>query len=161
MHWLITLHKANRNGILADEMGLGKTAQTCVFLNYLYQSGRVTAPTIVVAPASLLDNWVKELEAWAPFLAPDRVMKYHGKQAERREMAFQFLNSLETDDRYLVMVTSLNTLTSKWDMQYLRQIRPVAYLVVDEAHSLKNRDSLVYKKLNKTLKCDRRLLLTG
>ncbi|PHJ17515.1 snf2 family [Cystoisospora suis] len=161
VHWLITLHKANRNGILADEMGLGKTAQTCVFLNYLYQSGRVTAPTIVVAPASLLDNWVKELEDWAPFLAPDRVMKYHGKQAERREMAFQFLNSLETDDRYLVMVTSLNTLTSKWDMQYLRQIRPVAYLVVDEAHSLKNRDSLVYKKLNKTLKCDRRLLLTG
>ncbi|CBZ53253.1 putative SNF2 family helicase [Neospora caninum Liverpool] len=161
VHWLITLHEANRNGILADEMGLGKTAQTCVFLNYLYQSGILTSPTIIAAPASLLDNWMKELEVWAPFLAPDRVMKYHGKQTERREMAVQFLDSLDSDDKFLVMVTSINTLTSKWDIQYLRQIRELSYLVVDEAHSLKNKDSLVYKKLNKTLKCDRRLLLTG
>ncbi|PFH33121.1 SWI2/SNF2-containing protein [Besnoitia besnoiti] len=161
VHWLVTLHEANRNGILADEMGLGKTAQTCVFLNYLYQSGRLTSPTIIAAPASLLDNWMKELEVWAPFLAPDRVMKYHGKQTERREMAFQFLDAMESDEKILVMVTSLNTLTSKWDMQYLKQIRPLSYLVVDEAHSLKNKESLVYKKLNKVLKCDRRLLLTG
>nr|CEL74711.1 TPA: SNF2 family helicase, putative [Toxoplasma gondii VEG] len=161
VHWLLTLHESNRNGILADEMGLGKTAQTCVFLNYLYQSGRVSSPTIIAAPASLLDNWMQELEAWAPFLAPDRVLKYHGKQMERREMALQFLDALDSEEKVLVLVTSLNTLTSKWDVQYLKQIREVAYLVVDEAHSLKNKDSLVYRKLNRTLKCERRLLLTG
>ncbi|KEP59830.1 UNVERIFIED_CONTAM: SWI2/SNF2-containing protein [Hammondia hammondi] len=161
VHWLLTLHESNRNGILADEMGLGKTAQTCVFLNYLYQSGRLASPTIIAAPASLLDNWMHELEAWAPYLAPDRVLKYHGKQMERREMALQFLDALDSEEKVLVLVTSLNTLTSKWDVQYLKQIREVAYLVVDEAHSLKNKDSLVYRKLNRTLKCERRLLLTG
>ncbi|KAF8819151.1 SWI2/SNF2-containing protein [Cardiosporidium cionae] len=160
VHWLLTLHNADRNGILADEMGLGKTAQTLVFLNYLYYSGKITAPTIIATPASLLDNWLKEINAWAPILK-DRVMKYQGKQSERREMVLEFLRQMGENCRYYILLTSINTLTSKWDIQYLKRIWPVAYLVVDEAHSLKNNNSLIYRKLDRKISCERRLLLTG
>eukprot|EP00922_Rhytidocystis_sp_ex-Travisia-forbesii_P061837 GHVS01091577.1.p1 GENE.GHVS01091577.1~~GHVS01091577.1.p1 ORF type:complete len:1426 (+),score=210.87 GHVS01091577.1:226-4503(+) len=211
MQWLMALHVNDRNGILADEMGLGKTAQTCSFLNHLYTSGMLgVQTTIISAPASLLDNWIVELRKWAPDL---RAVKYHGRQTDRREMAFDILNryarakedekeaaespsspgsasrrSRATSQRsgtgspgmrssadsggassdasgegdpYDVIVTSMQTLTNKWDEQYLRELRPVAYLVVDEAHSLKNKDALTYRKLNKLVRSDRRLLLTG
>nr|AGZ15734.1 helicase [Eimeria maxima] len=160
VHWLASLHKANRNGILADEMGLGKTAQTCVFFNYAYSSGLLSTPTLVAAPASLVDNWVRELEMWAPHLA-GRVVKYAGKQAERRTLALQCIESLQSANPFRVLVASVNSLSNKWDLQYLRQLRPFAYLVVDEAHALKNKDSQVYRNINKVAKCERRILLTG
>ncbi|KAL8433885.1 hypothetical protein ACSSS7_003546 [Eimeria intestinalis] len=160
VHWLTAMHRANRNGILADEMGLGKTAQTCVFFNFAYSSGLLATPTLVAAPASLVDNWVRELEMWAPFLA-GRVVKYAGKQAERRSLALACIESLQGPQPFCVLVASVNSLSNKWDVQYLRQLRPFAYLVVDEAHALKNKDSQVYKNINKMAKCERRILLTG
>ncbi|KAL8271030.1 hypothetical protein Esti_005015 [Eimeria stiedai] len=160
VHWLAAMHRANRNGILADEMGLGKTAQTCVFFNFAYSSGLLSTPTLVAAPASLVDNWVRELETWAPFLA-GRVVKYAGKQAERRSLALECIESLQGPQPFCVLVASVNSLANKWDVQYLRQLRPFAYLVVDEAHALKNKDSQVYKNINKMARCERRILLTG
>lgn len=160
VHWLAAMHRANRNGILADEMGLGKTAQTCVFFNYAYSSGLLTTPTLVAAPASLVDNWVRELETWAPHLS-GRVVKYAGKQSERRNLAFECIESLQGSRPFRVLVASVNSLSNKWDVQYLRQLRPFAYLVVDEAHALKNKDSQVYKNINKMARCERRILLTG
>ncbi|CDJ43476.1 SNF2 family helicase, putative [Eimeria tenella] len=160
VHWLVSMHKANRNGILADEMGLGKTAQTCVFFNYAYSSGLLSTPTLIAAPASLVDNWVRELETWAPHLA-GRVVKYAGKQSERRNIALECIDSLQGSTPFRVLVASVNSLSNKWDVQYLRQLRPFAYLVVDEAHALKNKDSQVYKNINKMARCERRILLTG
>lgn len=160
VHWLAAMHRANRNGILADEMGLGKTAQTCVFFNYAYSSGLLTTPTLVAAPASLVDNWVRELETWAPHLS-GRVVKYAGKQSERRNLALECIESLQGSRPFRVLVASVNSLSNKWDVQYLRQLRPFAYLVVDEAHALKNKDSQVYKNINRMARCERRILLTG
>lgn len=138
----------------------GKTAQTCVFFNYAYSSGLLSTPTLIAAPASLVDNWVRELETWAPHLA-GRVVKYAGKQSERRNIALECIDSLQGSTPFRVLVASVNSLSNKWDVQYLRQLRPFAYLVVDEAHALKNKDSQVYKNINKMARCERRILLTG
>ena len=131
-----------------------------MFFNYAYSSGLLSAPTLVAAPASLVDNWVREFEMWAPHLC-GRVVKYAGKQSERRSLALQCIESLQTQEPFRVLVASVNSLSNKWDIQYLRQLRPFAYLVVDEAHALKNKDSQVYKNINKKAKCERRILLTG
>ena len=138
----------------------GKTAQACVFFNYAYSSGLLTTPTLVAAPASLVDNWLRELDMWAPHLS-GRVVKYAGKQSERRSIAFECIDSLQGPNPFCVLVASVNSFSNKWDVQYLRQLRPFAYLVVDEAHALKNKDSQVYKNINRMAKCERRILLTG
>ncbi|CAI7814938.1 unnamed protein product [Closterium sp. NIES-54] len=63
--------------ILADEMGLGKTVQAVVLLGLLGHLDNNPGPHLVVAPASLLDNWQRELQLWCPQL---RVVLYHGGQ---------------------------------------------------------------------------------
>ena len=90
VNFLLLLDEQDVPGaILADEMGLGKTAQTIAYLacsragNALPASADVAKemrrrrnePALVVAPASLLENWRRELTTWAPAL---RVGFYHG-----------------------------------------------------------------------------------
>ncbi|CAE7341272.1 SRCAP, partial [Symbiodinium necroappetens] len=94
LHWLATLHDKQFNGILADEMGLGKTIMTIALLAHLavqnlgsmclllllkvqFDAGilarkEVWGPHLVVVPTSLLMNWVKELQKWAPALQERR-----------------------------------------------------------------------------------------
>eukprot|EP00920_Eleutheroschizon_duboscqi_P037327 GHVT01089498.1.p1 GENE.GHVT01089498.1~~GHVT01089498.1.p1 ORF type:complete len:671 (+),score=187.14 GHVT01089498.1:190-2013(+) len=142
-------------------MGLGKTAQTCSFLSVLYGSGRLTRPSVIAAPASLVDGWASELQRWAPALG-GRAVVYRGKQAERRRLILDFLGGVDGGPSApCILVTSTSTLASKWDEAFLRQLRPLGYLVVDEAHALKNRNALSYKRFNKVLQAERRLLLTG
>eukprot|EP00439_Symbiodinium_sp_Y106_P043188 s3023_g5.t1 len=93
LHWLATLHDKQFNGILADEMGLGKTIMTIALLAHLAVQNlgsmhlivlappfdasvltrkEVWGPHLVVVPTSLLMNWVKELQKWAPGLKERR-----------------------------------------------------------------------------------------
>ena len=59
------LYRNKLNGILGDEMGLGKTVQATALIGQLHHVGKVQ-PTIVVAPASVLENWEREVTAWLP-----------------------------------------------------------------------------------------------
>ncbi|KAG9326228.1 hypothetical protein KVV02_001112 [Mortierella alpina] len=84
--WLWELHCQGAGGIIGDEMGLGKTIQIISFLAGLLYSGKLDAPVIVVCPATLLKQWVKEFHRWWP---PMRVAilhssgsGMHSKQAE-------------------------------------------------------------------------------
>ena len=54
--------------LLADDMGLGKTVQAVAALRLLAARGEV-GPSLVIAPASLLDQWRRELARWAPELS--------------------------------------------------------------------------------------------
>src|SRR5690606_13448657 len=56
--WLWYLHQQNLGGVLADEMGLGKTLQALAVLAALPRNAETTR--LVVAPASLLENWRRE-----------------------------------------------------------------------------------------------------
>ncbi|KAJ1968829.1 DNA repair protein rhp26 [Dispira parvispora] len=89
LRWLWELHNQKVGGILGDEMGLGKTVQIAAFLGSLYhsrvlerrvepqaagQSTTVPVPTLIVCPATIMKQWVKEFHRWWP---PLRVMVLH------------------------------------------------------------------------------------
>ncbi|MGO0603625.1 DEAD/DEAH box helicase [Brevibacterium linens] len=62
--WLALLYSCRLGGILADDMGLGKTLQTLALIKH----AKASAPFLVVAPTSVVPNWVKEATAFTPDL---------------------------------------------------------------------------------------------
>lgn len=82
--WLDYLYKNDLGGCLADDMGLGKTLQTIALLTMIY-GGKETeepGPTLIVMPRTLLFNWEKELEKFAPQLTH---YTYYGLQRDLKE----------------------------------------------------------------------------
>ena len=174
--WLYLVHSFDMNAILADEMGLGKTVQALAFLVLLQQHG-VEGPHLVVVPASTLENWKRELEAWCPTFS---VLVYYGTQREREEIrsrvsphVLQYrpppspqskdgdaaTAAAEEGPAYNVVLTTYTVAVAKRDRAFLRRCR-FCYFVVDEAHNLKNAGSKRYEALL-TTPCAHRLLLTG
>ena len=72
--WLWELYSQQVGGIIGDEMGLGKTIQAISFLAGLHYSKKITKPVIVVAPATVMKQWVNEFHTWWP---PFRVSILH------------------------------------------------------------------------------------
>ena len=73
--WLQHLRAHDAGGVLADDMGLGKTLQTIAHIVAEKEAGRLDLPALVVAPTSLMGNWQRELQRFAPYL---RVVVMHG-----------------------------------------------------------------------------------
>lgn len=74
VQWLAELYKQSVGGIIGDEMGLGKTVQLIALIAALHCSKKLKRPVIVVAPATLLRQWVSEFHRWWP---PLRVAILH------------------------------------------------------------------------------------
>ncbi|EEA24894.1 DNA repair protein rhp26 [Talaromyces marneffei ATCC 18224] len=74
VQWLWELYQQQVGGIIGDEMGLGKTIQVISFLAGLHHSRKLTKPVIVVAPATVMKQWVTEFHRWWP---PFRVSILH------------------------------------------------------------------------------------
>lgn len=74
VQWLWELYQQQVGGIIGDEMGLGKTIQIISFLAGLHHSGKLQKPVIVVAPATVMKQWVTEFHRWWP---PFRVSILH------------------------------------------------------------------------------------
>ena len=68
-------------GVCADEMGLGKTLQTVALLSYMKQERKMTGPSLVVCPLSVLSSWMAELARWAPHL---RAVRLHTSNAQQK-----------------------------------------------------------------------------
>ncbi|KAA9394688.1 DEAD/DEAH box helicase [Kocuria coralli] len=67
--WLCALRELDLGGILADDMGLGKTVQViAMFVRTLAEAPATTRPFLVVAPTSVVPNWVSEIRKFAPGL---------------------------------------------------------------------------------------------
>ncbi len=149
--WLWHLHRHDLGGILADEMGLGKTLQALALLAALNppaatgQPARPRAPSLVVCPASLLENWRREAVRFAPQL---RVFVHH---ADRR------LTSPADVGAYDLVITSYGTLAR--DQSLFAAVR-FALVVADEAQHIKNRRSQNAAAL-RALQARARFLLTG
>jgi len=153
LNWLVLMHKQSLNGILADEMGLGKTIQTIAFLTHLKETGE-EGPHLIVVPSSTMDNWRKELEAWAPGV---KVVTYWGSQDERRHLRLQLV---QDELQYDVILTTYNMVISSAEDRVLFKKMAFCYIVFDEAHMLKNMASQRYEQLMK-IRGRRKLLLTG
>lgn len=145
LNWLQFLREYQFNGILADDMGLGKTLQTLTHLLLEKQSGRMTQPTLVVAPTSLMGNWRREAARFTPEL---RVQVIHGTDRHQH-----FDNVANYD-----LILTTYPLMVRDEEQYLQHT--FHYLILDEAQAIKNAASRTTQIIY-GLKARHRLCLTG
>lgn len=143
--WLQYLREQQLSGILADDMGLGKTAQALAHLLIEKQSGRMDKPSLVVLPTSLIFNWKREAERFAPQL---KLLSLHGK-----ERAEHFPSIPEHD----VVLTTYPLL---WRDEDALAEHEYHLLILDEAQTVKNVSSQAAQVVRK-LKTRHRLCLTG
>ncbi len=170
VNWMRLLHETQVNGVLADDMGLGKTVQAAAFLGWLQHRARQAGhasllPHLIVVPASTLSNWQKELARCCPNL---RVLTYHGSQSERyqlrqqwrqAEAAFERRGGEHACDVLLSTYTIFEREAGGDDRSFLNK-QHFSYLVLDEAHCIKNPASSRYENLSR-LRSKHRLLLSG
>nr|GAT42969.1 predicted protein [Mycena chlorophos] len=150
LNWMVSLHHNGLNGILADEMGLGKTLQTISFLSYLKFHKDTHGPHLVVVPKSTLQNWAREFERWSPDF---NVVLLTGNKEERAEIV---ANRLLPQD-FEVCITSYEICLI--EKSALKKFS-FEYIVIDEAHRIKNVDSIL-SQIVRSFMSRGRLLITG
>lgn len=155
LNWLILTWCKENSVILADEMGLGKTIQTICFLYYLFKEQLLHGPFLCVVPLSTMTAWQREFTIWAPEM---NYVTYLG-DVQSRELIRQYEWSFDSSKRlkFNAILTTYEILLK--DKTFLGGISWAA-LLVDEAHRLKNDDSLLYKALY-DFDTNHRLLITG
>jgi non-specific serine/threonine protein kinase len=144
--WLATIHALGLGGCLADDMGLGKTIQVIALLLRLKEAGSA-APSLVVAPTSLLGNWEAELERFAPDL---EVLVAHRSALGGSSLEPE---QLEGVDVVLTTYGTLPRLGVLFERRY-------PLVVIDEAQAIKNPSTRQAKAVRR-LDADARLALTG
>ena len=161
--WLGYLESLGLNPCLADDMGLGKTATTIVLLlneknrddtdrasdGAVATKGIAPAPTLLIAPTSVLGNWRKEIERFAPDL---RAVIHHGAGRLTKEADFK-AQTWDCD----VLITSFAL--ARLDERLLRSVE-WRRVVVDEAQNIKNPQSAQAKAIGK-ISARHRVALTG
>ncbi|KAF3002541.1 swr1 complex component [Curvularia kusanoi] len=152
LDWLANLYDTETNGILADEMGLGKTIQTISLLAYIACFRNVWGPHLVVVPTSVMLNWEMEFKKFLPGF---KILTYYGDINERKRKRSGWRNT--GVDMYNVVITSYQLILQ--DAAAFK-MRPWHYLILDEAHNIKNFKSQRWQTML-TLRTERRLLLTG
>jgi SWI/SNF-related matrix-associated actin-dependent regulator of chromatin subfamily A member 5 len=156
LNWMIRLKENGINGILADEMGLGKTLQSISMLAYLMEYEGIRGPHLVMVPKSTLSNWCNEFARWCPDL---RVIRFHGNKDERLEMMQTHLRPSQSQDEreWDVCITTYEIVNLE---KTILQKMAWRYLIIDEAHRLKNEESQ-FSQTVRMLSTQHRLLLTG
>jgi len=143
--WLQYLRAHDLAGILADDMGLGKTAQALAHLLLEKEAGRLDRPALVVLPTSLVFNWKREAERFAPTLA---VLSLHGPARKERFAA------IPDND------VCLTTYPLLWrDAEELGKY-DYHLLILDEAQTVKNAASQAAGVVRQ-IRARHRLCLTG
>ncbi|HVR21474.1 MAG TPA: SNF2-related protein, partial [Polyangiaceae bacterium] len=143
--WLQRLREHRAGGILADDMGLGKTLQTIAHVVMEKEAGRLTNPALVVTPKSLIGNWQRELERFAPGL---RVVVLRGPSRHSR-----WAEAPNAD----VVLTSYPVLSRDLETAKSHEFH---LLILDEAQTIKNSRSLVNRAC-RMLVARHRLCLSG
>ena len=143
--WMLHLFDHGLGGILADEMGLGKTLQTLAFLSCLRKRGGPTKTSLVLCPASLVENWRREAERFCPSFL---VYSHHGPN---RATTPSYIGKFD------LVITSYGTLTR--DLEMFKDF-PFLCVIGDEAQHLKNRRTQNARSTS-SLSSEGRMLLTG
>ena len=149
LNWLLKLYSMNINGILADEMGLGKTIQTIALLGYLnLKNDKITH--LIIVPKVTIKNWEREIHKWLPKI---KLLYFYGDKDERRILADHTIR----ESHYDIILTTFEC--SMKEKNALSTIN-YEYLIIDEAHRLKN-DQAKFSMVVRKFKSRHRLLLTG
>lgn len=142
LDWMRSMTGNNFNVILADEMGLGKTIQALALIAELPTSAY---PSLVVCPASLLDNWQRESEKFI-----DGVKTLIIAGSKRKELWANAGN-------YDLLIASYTIV--KRDVETIKQLN-FSYMILDEAQHIKN-PSTVNAKSCKNIEAEHKIVLTG
>ncbi|NXV18488.1 ERCC6 protein, partial [Cepphus grylle] len=160
VRWLWELHCQQAGGILGDEMGLGKTIQIIAFLAGLSYSKIRTrgsnyrqglGPTVIVCPATVMHQWVKELHTWWP---PFRVAILHetGSYSDKKVKLIREIASCHG-----ILITSYS---------YIRLMQDIIhgydwhYVILDEGHKIRNPNAAVTLAC-KQFRTPHRIILSG
>lgn len=150
VNWLWLLYNLRLGGCLADDMGLGKTIQVLGLLLLIKHTIPSKTPGLLIIPASLLGNWLAEIDRFAPGL---KVWVAHSSLASAEELKTITKEKLLAFDLVITtygFVQRLNALKeTKWDV-----------LILDEAQQIKNPATKQTRSV-KALDCRVRLTLTG
>lgn len=146
--WLVKLRELGLGACLADDMGLGKTAQWIAYTLYLRQTGQLKKPMLLLCPTSVLGNWQRELERFAPDL---RVYMHYGANRAKGEPFTK-----EASDHDIVLTTYTTALRDrKWI-----EARSWDSVTLDEAQYIKNSGTQLTRFV-RTLDAGHRLAMTG
>ncbi|XP_077246994.1 SNF2 domain-containing protein / helicase domain-containing protein isoform X2 [Tasmannia lanceolata] len=164
VNFLLLLYRKNIGGaILADEMGLGKTVQAITYLMLLKHLDNDPGPHLIVCPASLLENWERELKKWCPSFS---VLQFHGaaRTAYSKELTSLGKAGLPPPFNVLLVCYTLferHSVQQKDDRKALKRWR-WSCVIMDEAHVLKDKNSYRWKNLMSVAQnAQQRLMLTG
>jgi superfamily II DNA or RNA helicase len=147
--WMVLLKKMGFGGILADDMGLGKTIQTIAYILEMKLKN-----TLIVCPTSIIGNWLKEFEKFAPSL---KVYVHHGSQRitiKKKEYEKKINKVLDEHD---IIITSYATIRSDEKLFVNSEFDSI---ILDEAQNIKNPFTKQTITINK-LKADIKFCLTG
>lgn len=145
--WMKMLSHYGLGGVLADDMGLGKTIQTITYLVDEKEKGNMTTPAIIITPASLVYNWKKEMEKFAPQLS---VQILSGDPAMRQEA----LTSATDKD---IWITSYPLL--RQDINAYKEQKFHA-MILDESQAIKNETTKTAVAV-RSIKAKHRFALSG
>ena len=141
--WLAEMADLGLGGCLADDMGLGKTIQVIALHLHRHQSGGRDAPTLVICPASVLGNWEREVNRFAPKVP---VRRYHGGE--------RHLEDVHDDEIVLATYGMVRR-----DRATLAEVA-WGLVVADEAQQVKNPLSRTAREL-RAIPAAARIALTG
>ncbi|MFZ7131790.1 MAG: DEAD/DEAH box helicase, partial [Eubacteriales bacterium] len=142
--WLKYMTGLKLGACLADDMGLGKTVQMIALLEYMRnrKGGRV----LLILPASLIGNWKKEIERFAPEM---KFCILHGSAVRKK------IDPFAENDAFLYITTYGMAVR-------LEQLKEIIWelIILDEAQAIKN-PSTKQTKAIKGLKANTRIAMTG
>lgn len=143
--WLNYMNDLHFGACLADDMGLGKTVQVLAFLEKLRKNQK-GARVLLVVPASLIGNWQKEAEKFAPLMT---VLVLHGGGSKT-------LGELVKEDESFLTITTYGMVAR------IESLQEIVWdcLVLDEAQAIKNPATKQTKQIKK-LKSKQKIAMTG
>jgi len=146
--WLTFLRNHGIGACLADDMGLGKTVQSICLMLYEREKKLTDKPTLIICPTSVVGNWEREIEKFAPNL---KSAIHHGNSRWSYETFSEEIHKNEVViTTYALIVRDRN----------LFQKEEWAGIILDEAQNIKNSASKQTKYI-KTLKAEYKVALTG
>ena len=145
LNWMQFLCKMRLAGILADDMGLGKTIQVLAHVLKEKEEGRLKQPALVIAPTSLMHNWLREAEMFTPDL---KALVLHGADRGR------YFDRL---GEYDLVLTTYPLLARDFEVLTVQQWH---LLVLDESQYIKNPRAKAAQLVRK-LSANHKLCMTG